>query len=112
MGQVCFRLAGSHWPCEGATSRSAGDSERLLESCDQEWRDQVQEKLLEGYQEAKTTIENQKEKEKPSVLIKRAISALSQIDQAKLSESQDKETLLEQLAKLEKVYRKIMNAVK
>ena len=95
-----------------ATSRSAGDSERLLESRDQDWRDQVQEKLLEGYQEAKTTIENQKEKEKPSVLIKRAISALSQIDQAKLSESQDKETLLEQLAKLEKVYRKILNAVK
>ena len=95
-----------------ATSRSAGDSERLLESRDQDWRDQVQEKLLEGYQEAKTTIENQKEKEKPSVLIKRAISALSQIDQAKLSESQDKETLLEQLAKLEKIYKKILNAVK
>ena len=95
-----------------ASSRSTKDTDRLLENRDQEWRDQVGEKLLEGYSEAKTTIENQKEKEKPSVLIKRAISALSQIDQNKLPQSQDKVLLLQQLEQLGEMYNQILNVVK
>ncbi len=95
-----------------ANSRSSGDSERLLENRDQLWRDKVQEKLLEGFAEAKTTIENKKEKEKPSVLIKRAISALSQIDQTKLATSNDKDTIRHYLGELDSVFKEVLNAIK
>ena len=95
-----------------STSRSAGDSERLLENRDQEWRDKVGEKLLEGFSEAKTTIENQKEKAKPSVLIKKAINALSQIDSKTLSSSNDKENIKKLIADLDKLLKKVSDAVK
>ena len=93
-------------------SRSPGDSDRLLENRDQEWRDKVGEKLLEGFSEAKTTIENQKEKAKPSVLIKKAINALSQIDRNSLSGSNDKENIKKYLGDLEELIKRVTAAVK
>lgn len=95
-----------------SSSQSAGDSERLLENRDQEWRGKVREKLLEGFAEAKTTIENQKEKARPSVLIRKAINALSQIDNNSLPTSNDKENIKNYLAALDTLIRSIADAVK
>lgn len=94
-----------------STSRSAGESERLLENRDQEWRNKVREKMLEGFSEARNTIENQKAKEKPSVLIRKAINALSQIDSSSLSGSNDKENIRRFLADLDRILKEVTEAV-
>lgn len=86
-----------------STSKSVGDSERLLEQRDNKWREKVEDTLMDGFSEAKNTIDNKKEKEKPSVLLRRAINALEQVDSQYLSVSNDKQSLSEQLEEISKI---------
>lgn len=94
-----------------STSRGLNDSDRLLERRDQEWREKVKDKLLEGFSEARTTIENLKAKSKPSVLINKAINALSQIDNTTLSSSKDKSSLKESIRRLTQLVSSITDAL-
>lgn len=95
-----------------ATSRGAGDTERLLENRDNRWRDAVGEKLMDGFSDAKTTIDNQKEKEKPTVLLRRAINALEQVNKETISSSKEKDSILSQLEVIFSHYKKLKDAVK
>ena len=95
-----------------ATSRGAGDTERLLESRDKKWRDAVGEKLMEGFSDAKNTIDNQKEKEKPTVLLRRAINALEQVNKDTISSSKDKTSILAQLEEILGHYKSLKEAAK
>ncbi len=95
-----------------STSKSAGDTERLLESRDNKWRDSVGEKLMEGFSDAKNTIDNKKEKEKPSVLLRRAINALEQVNKETIVASKDKEGILAQLEEIFDFCKELKDAVK
>lgn len=95
-----------------ATSRGAGDTERLLESRDNKWREAVGEKLMDGFSDAKTTIENQKEKEKPTVLLRRAINALEQVNKETISSSKEKNSILAQLEVIFEHYQDLKSAAK
>lgn len=94
-----------------AKASNAGDSDRLLEARDSAWRKQVGESLMEGFSEAKDTVDNKKEQEKPAVLIKRAINALDQVNVENLPSSKDKASIKVQLAKLGAVYKMIVEAL-
>lgn len=95
-----------------ASSRGAGDTERLLESRDKKWRDNVSEKLMEAFSDAKNTIDNQKEKEKPSILLRRAINALEQVNTEAISSAKDKNGILSQIEEIHKICEKLKEAAK
>lgn len=95
-----------------ASSRGASDTERLLESRDNKWRDNVGEKLIEVFSDAKNTIDNQKEKEKPSILLRRAINALEQVNTETISSAKDKNGILSQIEELHKICEKLKEAAK
>ena len=63
----------------------------------------MEDTLMDGFSEAKNTIDNKKEKEKPSVLLRRAINALEQVDSQYLSVSNDQQSLSEQLEEISKI---------
>lgn len=69
-------------------------SSRLLEARDNEWRTNVKDNLMEAFNDAQTTLNNKKEKEKPGVLFKRALNALQQIDLESLGAAADKSDIL------------------
>lgn len=94
-----------------STSRGSGDTERLLENRDNTWRKNVGESLMECFSDAKTTIDNQKEKEKPSVLLKRALNALGQVSIASISSSSDKDDIRSQLDEVYSFYKTLRDAV-
>lgn len=83
-----------------AASKSAGDTDRLLESRDNKWRKKVGEQLMEGFSDAKTTIDNKKEQEKPAVLLRRALNALEQIKIDKLEQYSADEQVIAQVRRL------------
>lgn len=49
---------------------------------------------MEAFNDAQTTLNNKKEKEKPGVLFKRALNALQQIDLESLGAAADKSDIL------------------
>lgn len=65
-------------PIEVVLSKATttNESSRLLEARDNEWRTNVKDNLMEAFNDAQTTLNNKKEKEKPGVLFKRALNAL------------------------------------
>lgn len=71
-------------------SSSPNESNRLLEAHDNAWRKEVKEGLLDAFNDAQTTVNNKKEKEKPAVLLKRALNAVQQIDLSNIASSSDK----------------------
>lgn len=95
-----------------ATSKGAGDTDRLLENRDNKWRKAVGENLMEGFTDAKNTIENQKEKSRPSFLLRKAINALSEIDVDTLVTSEDKQGLNDQLSQISSICDKLHSVIK
>ena len=95
-----------------ATSKGAGDTDRLLENRDNKWRKTVGENLMEGFTDAKNTIENQKEKSRPSFLLRKAINALREIDVDTLVASDDKQGLNEQLLQISGICDKLHSVIK
>ncbi len=73
---------------------TTNESSRLLEARDNEWRTNVKDNLMEAFNDAQTTLNNKKEKEKPGVLFKRALNALQQIDLESLGAAADKSDIL------------------
>lgn len=73
---------------------TTNESSRLLEARDNEWRTNVKDNLMEAFNDAQTTLNNKKEKEKPGVLLKRALNALQQIDLDSLGAAVDKSDIL------------------
>lgn len=73
---------------------TTNESSRLLEARDNEWRTNVKDNLMEAFNDAQTTLNNKKEKEKPGVLFKRALNALQQIDLDSLGAAVDKSDIL------------------
>ena len=73
---------------------TTNESSRLLEARDNEWRTNVKDNLMEAFNDAQTTLNNKKEKEKPGVLFKRALNALQQIDLDSLGAAADKSDIL------------------
>lgn len=95
-----------------ATSKGAGDTDRLLENRDNKWRKAVGEGLMEGFSDAKNTIENQKEKSRPSFLLRKAINALKEIDVDTLIASEDRQGLNEQLLQISSICDKLHSVIK
>lgn len=95
-----------------ATSKGAGDTDRLLENRDNKWRKMVGESLMEGFSDAKNTIENQKEKTRPSFLLRKAINALREIDVDTLIASEDKQGLNDQLSQISSICDKLHGVIK
>lgn len=95
-----------------ATSKGAGDTDRLLENRDNKWRKAVGENLMEGFTDAKNTIENQKEKSRPSFLLRKAINALREIDVDTLVASEDKQGLNDQLSQISSICDKLHSVIK
>ena len=95
-----------------ATSKGAGDTDRLLENRDNKWRKAVGESLMEGFSDAKNTIENQKEKSRPSFLLRKAINALREIDVDALISSEDKQGLNDQLLQISSICNTLHSAIK
>lgn len=83
-------------PIEVVLSKATttNESSRLLEARDNEWRTNVKDNLMEAFNDAQTTLNNKKEKEKPGVLFKRALNALQQIDLESLGAAADKSDIL------------------
>ena len=86
-----------------ATSKGSGDTDRLLENRDIKWRKAVRDGLMEGFTEAKNTIENQKEKSRPSVLLRKAINALREIDRTILQKCEEKAIIEKQIEEITEI---------
>ena len=90
---------------------SSNESSRLLEAHDNEWRKNVKEGLLEAFNDAQTTLNNKKEKEKPGVLFKRALNALQQIDLDNLSLVSDKSDIIIYIKNIETICKTANNNI-
>lgn len=94
-----------------ATSKGAGDTDRLLENRDNKWRKVVREGLMEGFTDAQNTIENQKEKSRPAVLLRKAINALREIDKSTLHASNEKAELGEQIDEVSRICKLLRESI-
>lgn len=101
-------------PIEVVLSKATttNESSRLLEARDNEWRTNVKDNLMEAFNDAQTTLNNKKEKEKPGVLFKRALNALQQIDIENLGAATDKSDILKYIEQVKKICDNVSNKVK
>lgn len=90
---------------------TTNESSRLLEARDNEWRTNVKDNLMEAFNDAQTTLNNKKEKEKPGVLFKRALNALQQIDIENLGAATDKSDILKYIEQVKKICDNVSNKV-
>lgn len=100
-------------PIEVVLSKATttNESSRLLEARDNEWRTNVKDNLMEAFNDAQTTLNNKKEKEKPGVLFKRALNALQQIDIENLGAATDKSNILKYIEQVKKICDNVSNKV-
>lgn len=100
-------------PIEVVLSKATttNESSRLLEARDNEWRTNVKDNLMEAFNDAQTTLNNKKEKEKPGVLFKRALNALQQIDIENLGAATDKSDILKYIEQVKKICDNFSNKV-
>lgn len=100
-------------PIEVVLSKATttNESSRLLEARDNEWRTNVKDNLMEAFNDAQTTLNNKKEKEKPGVLFKRALNALQQIDIENLGAATDKSDILKYIEQVKIICDNISNKV-
>ena len=100
-------------PIEVVLSKATttNESSRLLEARDNEWRTNVKDNLMEAFNDAQTTLNNKKEKEKPGVLFKRALNALQQIDIENLGAATDKSDILKYIEQVKKICDNVSNKV-
>lgn len=100
-------------PIEVVLSKATttNESPRLLEARDNEWRTNVKDNLMEAFNDAQTTLNNKKEKEKPGVLFKRALNALQQIDLENLGAATDKSDILKYIEQVKIICDNVSNKV-
>lgn len=100
-------------PIEVVLSKATttNESSRLLEARDNEWRTNVKDNLMEAFNDAQTTLNNKKEKEKPGVLFKRALNALQQIDLENLGAATDKSDILKYIEQVKIICNNVSNKV-
>lgn len=100
-------------PIEVVLSKATttNESSRLLEARDNEWRTNVKDNLMEAFNDAQTTLNNKKEKEKPGVLFKRALNALQQIDIENLGAATDNSDILKYIEQVKKICDNVSNKV-
>lgn len=100
-------------PIEVVLSKATttNESSRLLEARDNEWRTNVKDNLMEAFNDAQTTLNNKKEKEKPGVLFKRALNALQQIDLDSLRTAVDKSDILKYIEQVKIICDNVLNNV-
>lgn len=92
-------------------STTTNETSRLLEARDNKWREEVNEGLMEAFNDAQTTLNNKKEKEKPGVLFKRALNALQQIDLNCLNSISDKSDISNCINKIKSICESVSNKV-
>lgn len=66
---------------------------------------------MEAFNDAQTTLNNKKEKEKPGVLFKRALNALQQIDLENLGAATDKSDILKYIEQVKIICDNVSNKV-
>ena len=100
-------------PIEVVLSKATttNESSRLLEARDNEWRTNVKDNLMEAFNDAQTTLNNKKEKEKPGVLFKRALNALQQIDLENLGAATDKSDIIKYIKQVKTICDNVSNKV-
>lgn len=100
-------------PIEVVLSKATttNESSRLLEARDNEWRTNLKDNLMEAFNDAQTTLNNKKEKEKPGVLFKRALNALQQIDLENLGAATDKSDILKYIEQVKIICDNVSNKV-
>lgn len=100
-------------PIEVVLSKATttNESSRLLEARDNEWRTNVKDNLMEAFNDAQTTLNNKKEKEKPGVLFKRALNALQQVDLENLGAATDKSDILKYIEQVKIICDNVSNKV-
>ena len=100
-------------PIEVVLSKATttNESSRLLEARDNEWRTNVKDNLMEAFNDAQTTLNNKKEKEKPGVLFKRALNALQQIELENLGAATDKSDILKYIEQVKIICDNVSNKV-
>ena len=76
------------------TSKSDEDSTRLLRARDNKWKSTVKEVVSEAYTESKISLENNKDKDEPLKLLKKAINALSSINHETIRTAENKAELV------------------
>lgn len=81
-------------------SKSDEDSTRLLRARDNKWKKVVQEAITETFNESKISLDNNKDKDEPLKLIKKAINALSSINHDTIKSAENKPELGEKISEL------------
>lgn len=76
------------------TSKSDEDSTRLLRARDNKWKSTVKEVVSEAYTESKISLENNKDKDEPLKLLKKAINALFSINHETIRTAENKAELV------------------
>ena len=84
-----------------STATSAEDSKRLLRQRDDKWKKKVAESLVEIFKDKKNIVDNKNERQKPASLLKRALNALSEIEDDSLSSASDLDEIKERLRELQ-----------
>ena len=93
-------------------SQSTTDTKRLLEERDNKWKKQVKDGLKDAFSTAINIIENKKEKDKPAQLIKKAVSALREVDLSAISSIKNFNEINENLAEIQTLVTKISEITK
>jgi hypothetical protein len=82
------------------TSKSDEDSTRLLRARDNKWKSTVKEVVSEAYTESKISLENNKDKDEPLKLLKKAINALSSINHETIRTAENKAELVQKVEEI------------
>ena len=82
------------------TSKSDEDSTRLLRARDNKWKSTVKEVVSEAYTESKISLENNKDKDEPLKLLKKAINALSSINHETIRTAENKAELVHKVEEI------------
>ena len=82
------------------TSKSDEDSTRLLRARDNKWKTAVKDGISGAFNESKISLDNNKDKDEPLKLLKKAISALASINHETIKSAENKTELSERIQEI------------
>jgi hypothetical protein len=82
------------------TSKSDEDSTRLLRARDNEWKSAVKEGISGAFTESKISLDNNRDKDEPLKLLKKAINALTSINHETIKSAENKTELSERIQEI------------
>ena len=92
--------------------RASGDDlERELNKRDNQWREKVKDSMKDAFKNAKDIIDNQREKEKPTALLRKVINALNGVDLETVYRMTDKTELKEQMKEITRLLEDVNSAI-